>query len=221
MPILEMEIEPEGLKDKISDAIRDAILRGDLRPGEKLVELELMKTLGVSRAPLRDAFWLLEKQGYVRMVPHKGTSVIDLSLEEVKDIYAIRAVLEAWVVALAKKRAQSKDLRELRRIYREMDRTARNGDLIANFRVDLEFHQTLWQLSGNRKLEDILNNICPSLFSYLLIRYQGSPSVMLAGLQHHLYLIELIASNKDAASIEREVRMTIGELAQTTEKFIK
>src|ERR1043165_3792317 len=221
MPILEMEIEPEGLKDKISDAIRDAILRGDLRPGEKLVELELMKTLGVSRAPLRDAFWLLEKQGYVRMVPHKGTSVIDLSLEEVKDIYAIRAVLEAWVVALAKKRAQSKDLRELRRIYREMDRTARNGDLIANFRVDLEFHQTLWQLSGNRKLEDILNNICPSLFSYLLIRYQGSPSVMLAGLQHHLYLIELIASNKDAAPIEREVRMTIGELAQTTEKFIK
>jgi len=221
MPILEMEIEPEGLKDKISDAIRDAILRGDLQPGEKLVELELMKTLNVSRAPLRDAFWLLEKQGYVRMVPHKGTSVIDLSLEEVKDIYAIRAVLEGWAVALASQRAQSKDLRELRRIYREMERTANNGDLIANFKVDLEFHQTVWQLSGNHKVEDILNNICPSLFSYLLIRYQGSPSVMLAGLQHHLYLIELIASKKDASGIEREVRATIGELAQTTEKFIE
>jgi DNA-binding GntR family transcriptional regulator len=221
VPIIDTEIQPEVLKDKVSVAIRDAILRGELAPGEKLVELDLMKSLGVSRAPLRDAFWLLEKQGYVRLIPHKGTFVVRLSLQEVHDIYAMRGVLEAWAVALAMPRVRSKDLRQLRRQFRDMERTASEGDLTSNFKVDLEFHQTIWRLSGNHKLEEVLNNLCPSLFTYLLIRYQGNPAVMRRGLDHHLEILRLLESKNDPAAVERLVRANIKGLAQVTAQLIQ
>jgi DNA-binding GntR family transcriptional regulator len=221
VPIIEAEVEPEVLKDKIFAAIRNAILRGELRPGQKLVELDLIKSLGVSRAPLRDSFWLLEKQGYVRMIPNRGTFVVKFSLQEVSDVYATRAVLEAWAVALAMQRVRPKDLKELRVLFRGMERTATQGDLLANFKVDLEFHQKIWQLSGNHKLVEILNNVCPSLFTYLLIRYQGNPSAMRGGLSGHAEILRFLESGKDSATVEGLVRASINSLAQTTMKLIQ
>lgn len=221
MPIIEAEVEPEVLKDKIFAAIRNAILRGELQPGQKLVELDLIRSLGVSRAPMRDSFWLLEKQGYVRMIPNRGTFVVKFSLQEVSEVYATRAVLEAWAVALATQRVRPKDLRELRVLFRAMERTATDGDLLANFKVDLEFHQKIWQLSGNHKLEEVLNNVCPSLFTYLLIRYQGNPSAMRAGLAGHLEILRLLESGQDSATVERLVRASINSLAQATMKLIQ
>jgi DNA-binding GntR family transcriptional regulator len=219
--VIETEIEREALKDRIFIAIRDAILRGQLQPGQKLAEIDLMKSLGVSRAPLRDSFWLLEKQGYVRMIPNRGTFVVRLSLQEVSDVYATRAVLEAWAVALAIQRVRHRDLRELHVLFRGMERTASKGDLLANFKVDLEFHRKIWRLSGNQKLEEVLNNICPSLFTYLLIRYQGNPSAMRGGLAGHLEILRLLESGKDAATVERLVRASIDSLAQATMKLIQ
>jgi DNA-binding GntR family transcriptional regulator len=221
VPIIEAEVEPEVLKDKIFAAIRNAILRGELRPGQKLVELDLIRSLGISRAPLRDSFWLLEKQGYVRMIPNKGTFVVKFSLQEVSEVYATRAVLEAWAVALAMETVRPKDLRELRVLFRGMERTAMQGDLVANFKVDLEFHQKIWQLSGNHKLEEILNNVCPSLFTYLLIRYQGNPSAMRGGLASHAEILQFLESRKDSATVERLVRASINSLAQATLKLIQ
>jgi DNA-binding GntR family transcriptional regulator len=221
VPIIATEIEPEILKDKIFAAIRDAILRGELKPGQKLVEIDLIKSLRVSKAPLRDSLWLLEKQGYVRMIPNRGAFVVDFSLQEVRDVYATRAVLEAWAVALAGERLHPKDLRELRQLFRAMQRTASAGDLMLNFHVDLEFHRTIWRLSGNRKLEEILNNICPSLFTYLSIRYQGNPSAMRRGIAGHQQILNLLESRKNPATIERMVRASINSLAQITASLIQ
>ena len=220
MPIVETGIEPEVLKDEIFKAVRDAILRGELQPGEKLAEIDLMKSLGVSRAPLRDAFWLLEKQGYVRMIPNKGTFVIELSRDQISEIYAVRGVLEAWAMALAMSRAKPKDIRELRLQFRRMEQTANEGDLLANFKMDLEFHQKIWELSGNRKLEELLNNVCPSLFTYLLIKYQGNPTAMRGGLTHHLEMLSLLESKKDPAEVESLVRATIQQMGVMTAKLI-
>jgi DNA-binding GntR family transcriptional regulator len=221
VPIIETEIEPEVLKDEIFRAIRDTILRGELRPGQKLPEIELMKKLGVSRAPLRDAFWLLEKQGYVRMVPNKGTFVIELSRDQVSDVYSVRAVLEAWAVSLAMPRVKPKDMRELRVLFRRMEQTANDGDLMSNFNLDLEFHKRIWHLSGNRKLEELLNNVCPSLFTYLLIKYQGTPTAMRRGLAHHLEMLKLLESNGDPAEIEGLVRSKIREMGEMTAELIQ
>ena len=220
MPIVETGIEPEVLKDEIFKAVRDAILRGELQPGEKLAEIDLMKSLGVSRAPLRDAFWLLEKQGYVRMIPNKGTFVIELSRDQISEVYAVRGVLEAWAMALAMSRVKPKDIRDLRLQFRRMEQTANEGDLLANFKMDLEFHQKIWELSGNRKLEELLNNICPSLFTYLLIKYQGNPTAMRGGLTHHLGMLNLLESKKDPAEVERLVRATIQQMGVMTAKLI-
>lgn len=221
MPIIETDIQPEVLKDDLFKAIQDAILRGEFLPGQKLAEIDLMKSLGVSRAPLRDAFWLLEKQGYVRMIPNKGTFVIELSRDQISDIYAVRAVLEAWAMALAMPRAKPKDLRELRVQFRRMEQTAEEGDLLSNFKMDLEFHQKIWRLSGNCKLEELLNNVCPSLFTYLLIKYQGNPTAMRGGLPHHLDMLKLLESKRDPAEVEKLVRATILQMGEMTAKLIQ
>ena len=222
MPILlSSKVQPEVLKDKVFLAIRDAILAGDLRPGERLIEGHLIRQLGVSRAPLRDALWALEKQGYVRMTPHRGTFVIELSSEDVQNVYDVRKVLESWAVREARNRARPEDHAELRQLFSSMQQTARDGDLMANFKIDLMFHQKIWSLSGNQKVEEILSNVCPSLFTYLLIRYQSSPSFMSAGLASHGEILHLLECDLPPAEIEARARAALDTVGTITEDLLR
>lgn len=222
MPLLSSsKVQPEVLKDKVFLAIRDAILAGEIRPGERLIEGHLIRQLGVSRAPLRDAFWALEKQGYIRMTPHRGTFVIQLSSEEVQNIYDVRKVLESFAMREARSRARAEDLAELREIFDWMQKTARDGDLMANFKVDLQFHQKIWSLSGNQKVEEILTNVCPSLFTYLLIRYQSSPSFMSEGLSSHEEILHLLECDLPPAEVEARARVALDRVGEITEDLLR
>ena len=90
----------------------DAILKGALRPGDKLVEAELTQSLGVSRTPLREAFRELAAEGYITVIPHKGSYVSTISEEEVLDLYSITSVLEGLATRLATPRLKSGEEKE-------------------------------------------------------------------------------------------------------------
>lgn len=221
MPLFEnSRIQPEVLKDKVVETLRDAILAGDLRSGERLIEGHLIKQLGVSRAPLRDALWQLEKQGYVRMVPHKGTYVISLSVQEIEEIYDVRAVLEGHAAGLAKQRIRPQDVKELRKFLKARQNALSQGDLPAIFNNDLMFHQYIWTLSGNRKLEKVLQNICPGLFTYLLVKYQSHTSYMEKGLSTHEEIVSLLESDKSPEEVERLVRLHISDLSKVSTRLL-
>ena len=222
MPILnDSRVKAEVLKDKIFVLVRDSILHGNLRPGERLIESQLIRDLGVSRAPIRDAFWALEKQGYVKMTPHKGTFVIELSFQEVEEIYDARCVLESWAARQAKQNAQPQDLKELRQLYRAMERFAKQGDLLSTFNTDMRFHQKIWNLSGNHKIEQILNNICPALLTYIHIKVRSDPFGMQEGLGQHKEILSLLEGDKEPAEVERLVRAAIGSLGVMNRKHLE
>lgn len=163
-------IRKEVLRDKIFDVLRDLILVGELKPGERIVESTLAARLGVSRAPMREALGRLAGDGLVRFEPHHGAYVTRLSEKELRDFFEIRETLET--LAAKKIRASLRPEKEarLRAAMTALEKAARRKDLRAFVDADHAFHRTIWQLSENHTLEETLAGLTARYFAYGLIR---------------------------------------------------
>ena len=166
-----MLIEKEVLRDKICDVLRTWILDGKLKPGERIVELTLARELNVSRAPLREALWLLERQGLVQIRAHHGAFVTQLSEQDIREIFEIRELLETLAAKKIRPQASDGGVRSvLRAALADLEAACRERDIRRFSSADLQFHQTLWELSGNRHLQTVLNDMSTRFFGYELIR---------------------------------------------------
>jgi DNA-binding GntR family transcriptional regulator len=146
-------------QDQVAEALRQAILRGDLRPGERIRELHLARELGVSQTPVREAFAALAQEGLVVRVAHRGTFVSRLHARELRELLTLRAVLDAFSARLAAERVTDADLELLRSLLERMRAAELAGDLPALTEAHLEFHETLYQLSGHELLGEIFGFI--------------------------------------------------------------
>ena len=165
-----MLIQKEVLRDKICDVLRGWILDGTLKPGERIVELTLSRKLDVSRAPLREALWLLSRQGLVHIRAHHGAVVTRLSEQDIREIFELRELLETRAALKIRARKDPRDAATLKSALAEIEAAARRRDIREFSAADLRFHQTLWELSGNRHLQEILNDLSTRFFAYELIR---------------------------------------------------
>jgi len=163
-------IQKEILRDKIGDVLRDWILNGDLKPGERIVELTLARRLKVSRAPLREALWLLARQGLVHFRAHHGATVTELSERDIREIFEIRELLETHAARKIRASGNAAAKSELKRALAELESAAAERDIRLFSAADLRFHQTLWALAGNRHLQEMLNDVSARFFGYELIR---------------------------------------------------
>ena len=109
------------LRDVVSEALRQAIKEGILKPGERLMEIQLADELGVSRTPIRGAIRKLDLEGFVVMIPRRGTYVADISLKDVVQVFEIRSALEELAAGLAAERITPDELEELERILVEIN----------------------------------------------------------------------------------------------------
>ena len=103
------------LRDVVFNTLRQAILRGELKPGERLMEIALSQRLGVSRTPVREAIRMLEQEGLVIMIPRKGAQVAEISEKDLKDVLEVRLGLEELAVRIACQRITEEELEELER----------------------------------------------------------------------------------------------------------
>ena len=165
-----MLIEKEVLRDKISDVLRGWILDGELKPGERIVELTLARKLNVSRAPLREALWQLARQGLVQIRAHHGAYVTQLSEQDIREIFEIRELLETHAAKKIRAAGSADAKAALTRALAELEEACRRRDIRRFSAADLRFHQTLWELGGNRHLQDLLNDVSTRFFGYELIR---------------------------------------------------
>ena len=165
-----MLIEKEVLRDKIGDVLRGWILDGKLKPGERIVELTLARELNVSRAPLREALWLLARQGLVEIRAHHGAYVTQLSEQDIREIFEIRELLETHAAKKIRASGSADAKTALRGALAELEDACRKRDIRLFSAADLRFHQTLWELGGNRHLQDLLNDVSTRFFGYELIR---------------------------------------------------
>jgi GntR family transcriptional regulator, gluconate operon transcriptional repressor len=143
------------LAEDVADRIREEILSGGFGQGERLVEAGIAQQLGVSRGPVREAFKLLRAEGLVKEEPHRGTFVVRLTTEDVRDIYDLRAGLEARAARRVAKAGRPADLRAMHHLLDRLVKAAEDGDVGAVSQADLAFHEGVCQLSRNRRLHEV------------------------------------------------------------------
>jgi DNA-binding GntR family transcriptional regulator len=165
-----MLIQKEVLRDKIGDVLKGWILDGTLKPGERIVELTLARKLDVSRAPLREALWLLARQGLVHIRAHHGAYVTQLSEQDIREIFEIRETLETRAALKIHARRDVQVTAVLKEALADLESACRARDIRLFSAADLRFHKTLWELAGNRHLQEILNDLSTRFFGYELIR---------------------------------------------------
>jgi len=201
---------PKGIRHKslvqaIVENIEEKILKGELKPGERLVEQAMCEELGVSRSPLREAFRILENQGFLVNEARKGVSVAKLSLKEAIDIYTIRAKLESLATRLAVESGNKTLAEKLDKLHNEMSALVKEGNLAGYSRLNAEFHETLIRACGNDHLIGMLE-----LFNKKTLRYRmevlSTPGKLEESLRKHAQLIESIKNGnaRDAERIREE-----------------
>lgn len=180
------------LRDLVFEALREAIINGTLRPGERLMEIPLAEELGVSRTPVREAIRKLEREGFVVMVPRKGAFVAGISLKDIADIFEVRAALEALAAGLAAERIGDDELEELERLLVRMAEIIEENDVSAFLESDTRFHDTLYRTSGNKRLIQILNNLQDEILRFRAVSL-AYPGRLRKTLEEHRKIVEAIA----------------------------
>ncbi|WP_409300015.1 GntR family transcriptional regulator [Peribacillus sp. SCS-155] len=166
--IKEPAIKRTMLRDEVKDYLLEAILNGNLKPEERIVETKVAKHLKVSQAPVREALRDLEHMGVLYSEPYKGTFVKKLSVAELQERYIVRAALEETAVRLAVPKLTQKNIGEMQKCIEEMIQAAEAGDLRTMIAVDVQFHRTVIKSSGNHFLLSVWEKINPgswTLFS--------------------------------------------------------
>ena len=146
------------LRDVVFNTLRQAILTGELKPGERLMEIHLANKLGVSRTPIREAIRKLELEGLVNIIPNKGAYVTGISDKDVHDIYMIRSMLEGLCVRWATEHITQEQLEELDEIILLSEYHMDKGHSDQLTELDGRFHQILYEASKSRSLDHVLSD---------------------------------------------------------------
>lgn len=156
------------LRDVVFKTLRQAILKGDMVPGERLMEIQLAKKLGVSRTPIREAIRKLELEGLVTMVPRKGAEVAGITEKNLRDVLEVRRALEELAIELACERIHEDMVTELVAAERDFKDATAGSDAIKIARMDEKFHDIIFQATENDKLVQMLNNLREQMYRYRL-----------------------------------------------------
>jgi DNA-binding GntR family transcriptional regulator len=147
--------EDNSISHKIYKYLEKAIRDESLKPGEKLVENNLAKKLGVSRPPIREAFRLLQKDGLVTVFPRRGAYVSQVTAKDAEDIYAIRAYLEPLAVHLSLRHFKKNDFSFFERLLKEMEVAVEENDFDTFRKLNNKFHNKFFEKTNNPKLNQL------------------------------------------------------------------
>ena len=155
------------LRDVVFNTLRQAILKGELKPGERLMEIQLANKLGVSRTPVREAIRKLELEGLVLMIPRKGAEVAEITRQDMEDVLEVRTALEELAVKDACDHITDAQLSELKKASNEFKKALLEGkDLVTCADADMHFHDVILSATNNRRLIQMLNNLSEQMYRY-------------------------------------------------------
>lgn len=154
------------LREVVFNTLRKAILKGELKPGERLMEIALAERLGVSRTPVREAMRKLELEGLVVMIPRRGAQVANITEKDLNDVLEVRIALENLSIENACARMTEEQLEQLWEAAKIFERTMADGNLVKLAEADVAFHEVIYQSSDNRRLNQVLNNLREQIYRY-------------------------------------------------------
>jgi len=184
------KIEPLGaVRERVLGALRQEIIAGSLRPGDRLVERELADRFGVSRVPVREAIRALVAEGFVLFETPRRTVVRPLSPTDVNELFELREALEVYAAGLAAARATPEDLAELRELLTRAASATEAGDAETITDINTRFHDRLLAMAGNTLLISVMEPVAGRL-QWLTRRNEEWPQL----LTEHQELYDAIAS---------------------------
>jgi DNA-binding GntR family transcriptional regulator len=185
-----------SLKDRAYQNIKLQIIRGNLRPGTRLLEEELAKAMSISRAPIREAFNKLEKEGFVTILPRKGAAVSNVTTEIIEDIFEIRETLETLAVKKSLGKIFINELEKVGDNFKEFINKSENADNRIQYLVlDKKFHDLLSQNCGNKKLIELLANLQEQI--HWLRNISLKRTTFSGSVREHLAIIEALKRNDE------------------------
>ena len=155
------------LRDVVFNTLRQAILKGELEPGERLMEIQLAERLGVSRTPIREAIRKLELEGLVIMIPRKGAEVAKISEKNLRDVLEVRRAMEELAVELACQRMSEDEMILLEEAQENFAKAISDGqDLTMIAEADESYHEVIYNGTDNRRLIQLINNLREQMYRY-------------------------------------------------------
>lgn len=154
------------LRDVVFNTLRQAILTGELKPGERLMEIHLANRLGVSRTPIREAIRKLELEGLVTMIPRRGAEVAQITEKSLKEVLEVRRAMDALCAELACDRMSEDDLIRLKHACEEFEKATKTKDARLIAETDVALHDIILNATGNSRLIQLVNNLAEQMYRY-------------------------------------------------------
>lgn len=193
-----------ALREETYEALRKAILRGRVKPGQRLKEERLASEIGTSRTPVREAFHKLEQEELVTRLPRGGFVVREWNRSDVEEIFGIRSVLESYAASMATEKIDDAKLEMLEDKLRESEECLKRRNTEKLIQLNTEFHDILYKSSNSRKLYHMINNLRDYFYRYrvAILGLNGIPQV---SLRDHRKMVAAMRK-KDSALVEKLVR---------------
>ena len=175
------------LRDVVFNTLRQAILKGELAPGERLMEIQLAQKLGV----IREAIRKLELEGLVLMIPRRGAEVARISEKSLKDVLEVRRSLEELAIELACQRMTEEDMQALEEAQKAFKAAIEQGDAMKIAETDEAYHDVIYYSTRNKRLVQILNNLREQMYRFRLEYIKDEDKRQILQLEHEKILAAL------------------------------
>ncbi|MBE5883819.1 MAG: GntR family transcriptional regulator [Lachnospiraceae bacterium] len=212
------------LRDVVFNTLRQAILTGDLKPGERLMEIHLANKLGVSRTPIREAIRKLELEGLVTMIPRRGAEVAQITEKSMNDVLEVRRAMDALCVELACERISEEELDKLKLACEGFEQAVKTKDAKKIAQADVALHDIIVQATGNQRLIQLVNNLSEQMYRYRFEYIKDFSQHDRLVEEHKIIYESMVRKDKDTASqaakthIDNQKRAIIKQIRLEREK---
>ncbi len=174
---------------RIADMLRDMMMTGMLKEGDKINENELCATMEISKTPLREALRVLNVEGLIQLVPNRGAFVTQPTYEEIEEMFDVTSLLEGFCAGAACEKMRSQDLTHLEKLHAQLEKQYEQRDQEGYIRINNQYHSFLQEMAGNRTLNQIINGLRKKI---LLYRFQSlsAPARFESSIREHRNLLE-------------------------------
>lgn len=215
------------LRDVVFNTLRQAILTGELKPGERLMELHLASRLGVSRTPIREAIHKLELEGLVTLIPRRGAEVAQITEKSMNDVLEVRRALDALCAELACDRITESELADLKQACDNFEAVVKTGDLKKITQADVALHDIIVRATGNQRLLQMVNNLSEQMYRYRFEYIKDTSRHETLVEEHRIIYQSIVKKDKKTASdaakthIDNQERAIIRRIRLEREKKFK
>ena len=207
------------LRDVVFNTLRQAILTGELKPGERLMEIHLANKLGVSRTPIREAIRKLELEGLVTMIPRRGAEVAQITEKSMSDVLEVRRAVDALCVELACERISEEELEALKAACDNFEEAVKSGDVKKIAQADVALHDIIVRATGNKRLVQLVKTLSEQMYRYRF-EYIKDVSQHDSLVEEHRIIYESILK-KDKQTASEAAKLHIDNQEKTIIKQIR